>query len=210
MNSSFVVMIGKSSLNPSRDNLEKLCRHLYKVCLKKLKLNKMYSYRVGHLIFGIWIGYKKKTYRYVFKSMVLLERWTFPLKNESQHHSNDCHGWPYRVPYSNNPISYFQMKPLSTSEAMSISKIVSFGAQKIQTSLLRSRCTHNEWLFGVNYGTVASLGHFSSKMGKWPPLRSMASLTVPCSTNFCFKKLRRMSWTIFGFNSTRPLATQPT
>ena len=57
---------------------------------------------------------------------------------------------------------------------------------------------------------VASLGHFSSKMSKEPPLRSMASVTVSCSTNFCFQKLKRMTWTTFGFNRTEPLATQPT
>ena len=33
--------------------------------------------------------------------------------------------------------SSFQIKPSSTSEAMSINKIVAFGAQKIQTSLLK-------------------------------------------------------------------------
>ena len=60
---------------------------------------------------------------------------------------------------------------------MSISKIVAFGAQKIQTSSLRSRSTHNERLFGADFGTVASLGHFSSKMSKEPPLWSMASVT---------------------------------
>ena len=48
------------------------------------------------------------------------------------------------VPHSISPISSFQMKPTSTSEAMLISKIVAFVAQKIQTSSLRSRCTHNK------------------------------------------------------------------
>ena len=78
--------------------------------------------------------------------------------------------------------SSFQMKPISTSEAMSISKIIAFGAQKIQTLSLRSRCTH-EWQFGADFGTVASLGHFSSKMSKEPTLRWMASATRPCLTN---------------------------
>ena len=31
---------------------------------------------------------------------------------------------------------------------------------------------------GADFGTVASLGHFSSKMRKEPPLRPMASVTV--------------------------------
>ena len=31
-------------------------------------------------------------------------------------------------------------------------------------SSLSSLCTHNEWLFGADFGTVASLGHVSSKM----------------------------------------------
>ena len=38
----------------------------------------------------------------------------------------------------------------------------------------------------------------------------MASVTVLCSTNFCFQKLKRMTWTTFGFNRTGPLVTQPT
>ena len=29
----------------------------------------------------------------------------------------------------------------------------------------------------------------------------MASVTVPCSTNFCFQKLKRMTWTTFCFNA---------
>ena len=99
--------------------------------------------------------------------------------------------------------SSFQMKPISTSEAMSINKIVPSEAQKIQTSSLRSRCNHKEWLFGADFGTVASLGHSFSKMSKESPLWSMASVTVPCSTDFCFQKLKRMIWTTFGFNTPR-------
>ena len=44
-----------------------------------------------------------------------------------------------RLNLSINQISSFQMKPISTSEAMSMSKIVAFGPQKIQTSLLRTK-----------------------------------------------------------------------
>ena len=47
---------------------------------------------------------------------------------------------------------------------------------------------------------MASLGHFSSKMSKEPPLRLMRSVTVTCSTNFCFHKLKRMTWTIFDMS----------
>ena len=93
------------------------------------------------------------------------------------------------VPHSSNPFSSFQMKAISTSEAMSISKIIAFGAQRIQTSSMRSQSTHNEWLFGADFGTVASSGHFSSKMKKEPLLWSMASVIVTYSTNFCFQKL---------------------
>ena len=113
------------------------------------------------------------------------------------------------VPHSINPISSLQMKPISTSEAISISTIAAFGAQKIHTSL-RSQCTHNELLLGADCGTVASLGHFSSKRVKESTLRSMASVTVPCSTDFCFQKLKRKTWTTFGFNRTVPLDTEPT
>ena len=53
---------------------------------------------------------------------------------------------------------------------------------------------------------MALLGHFSFKVIKEPPLRSMASVTVPRSTNFCFQTLKRMTWTTFGFNRTAQLA----
>ena len=114
------------------------------------------------------------------------------------------------VPHSINPIFQIICDCLDKRSIRKISKIVAFGPQKIQTSWLRSRYTRNEWLFGAHFGTVASLGHFSLKMSKEPPLRSIASVTMPCSTNFCFRKLKRMTWTTFGFNRTGPLATQPT
>ena len=97
------------------------------------------------------------------------------------------------VPHSINPIFQYIFDCLGK---MSISKIGAFGGQKIQTSSLRSRCTHNEWQFGADFITVASLGHFSSKMSKEPPLQSMASVTVQCSTNFCFQKQPEMYWKI--------------
>ena len=65
---------------------------------------------------------------------------------------------------------------------------------------------HQQRVAGADFGTVTSLGHFSSKMSKEPPLRSMMSITVPCSTNFFSQKLKRMKW-IFGVNGTGPLAT---
>ena len=49
------------------------------------------------------------------------------------------------------------------------------------------------------------MGYFSLKMSKDPPLRSMASVTVPCSANFCFQKLKKIIWTTFGFNRMGPL-----
>ena len=47
---------------------------------------------------------------------------------------------------------------------------------------------------------MASLGHFSLKMSKEPLLQSMASVSVSCSMNFCFQKIKRMIWTTFSFN----------
>ena len=114
------------------------------------------------------------------------------------------------VPHSINPIFQYIFDCLGKRSIRTISKIVAFGVREIQTSSLTSQCTHNKWLFGADFGTMASLGHFSSKMSKELPLRSMASVTVSCSTNFCFQKLKRMLWTTFGFNRTGPLATQPT
>ena len=114
------------------------------------------------------------------------------------------------VLHSINPIFQYIFDYLCKRSIRSINKIVAFGAQKIQITSLRSGYTHNEWLFGADFGTVALLDHFSSLMSKEPPLRSMASVTVPCSTNFSFEKLKRMTWTTFGFNRTGPLAIQPT
>ena len=103
------------------------------------------------------------------------------------------------VPNLINRIFQYIFDCLGKRSIMSISKIVAFGAQKIQSSSLRSCCSHNEWLFGADFGTVTSLGHISTEMSKELPLRSMASVTVPCSTNFRFQKLKRMTWTTFGF-----------
>ena len=108
-----------------------------------------------------------------------------------------------REPHSINSIFPYIFDCLGKRSIMSISKIVAFGAQKIKTSSLRSRYTHNEWL-GADFGTVASSGHFSSKIRNKPPLTSMASVTVPWSTNSCLQKLKRMTWTTFGFNRTGP------
>ena len=122
------------------------------------------------------------------------------------------------VPHSINPIFEYifnclgkrPIRSISKRSIRSISKIGAFGSLKIQTLSLRSHCTHNEWLFCADFGRVTLVGHFSSKMSKEPPLRSMASITVSGSTNFCFQKLKRMTWTTFGSNRTEPLATQPT
>ena len=69
---------------------------------------------------------------------------------------------------------------------------------------------HPQRVAGKDFGTVASLGHFSAKMSKVSSLRSMASVTVPFSKNFCLQKLKRMTWTTFGFNRAGLFATQPT
>ena len=60
---------------------------------------------------------------------------------------------------------------------------------------------HPQRVTGADFDAVASLGYFSSKMSKETLLRSMESVTVPCSTNFNFQKLKRMTWTIIGFNN---------
>ena len=84
----------------------------------------------------------------------------------------------------------------------------SWGSQN--PNVIIEKSMHPKWVTGADFGTVALLGHFSSKMSKEPPLLSMASNTVPWSTNFCFQKLKRMTWTTFVFNTTGPLAIQPT
>ena len=140
-------------------------------------------YRVSHLTFGIWIGYKKKNLWIFFQKYVFI-RQIEPFHLRMKHIIQRTATAGLTVPHSIHPIFQYIFDCLGKR---SISKIVAFGAQKIQTSLLRSRCTHNEWLFGADFGTMASLGHFSSKMSKEPPLRSMVSVTVPCE--FLFLKI---------------------
>ena len=81
-----------------------------------------------------------------------------------------------------NPIFQYIFDCLGKRSIRSISKIVAFGAQKIETSPLRSRWTHNEWLIGSDFGTVSSLGYFSLKM----------------------RKLKKLTWTTFDFNRMGP------
>ena len=175
----------------------------------KWKFNSQ-KYRMGHLTFRIWISYKKKNL------WIFFQKYGFIRKIEPSHlrmKHNIIEMTPtasLTVPHSIYPIFQYIFDCLGKRSISSISKIIAIGDQKIQTSSLRSRYTHNEWLFCVNFGAVASLGHCSSKMSKEPSLRSMASVTVPCSTNFCFQNLKRMSWTTFGINRTGPLTTQPT
>ena len=86
------------------------------------------------------------------------------------------------VPHSTNPIFQNIIDCLGKRPIRLIrwiSKIVAFGAQKIQTSSLRSRCIHNEWLFGADCGTVASLGHFFRKWARSRPYSQWRAL--PCN-----------------------------
>ena len=162
-----------------------------------------------HLTFGIWIGYEKNLWIFFQKYGFIgkIEPFHLRMKNNIIQMAAMA---GLTILHLINPIFQYIFDFLGKRSIRSIRKSVAFGAQEIQTSSLRSRCTQNEWLFGADFGTVASLGHFSSKMNKELPLRSMASITVPCLTNFCFQKLNRMIWTTFGFNKTVPLATQPT
>ena len=62
-----------------------------------------------------------------FKSMVLLVR-----LNETQHHSNDCHGWPYSTPLDQTNFSvHFRLFPISKFghhiyETLNFSKILTY------------------------------------------------------------------------------------
>ena len=49
----------------------------------------------------------------------------------------------------------FQMKLILILAGMPTSKIVAFAAQKTRTHILKSRCTQNESLFGVDFGPEA-------------------------------------------------------
>ncbi len=52
------------------------------------------------------------------------------------------------------------MKLISISAGMLTSKIAAFGAQKTRTHSKKSRCIHNESLFGADFGREASLDPF--------------------------------------------------
>ena len=119
--------------------------------------NEFKTYRVGHLTFGIWIGYKKKLWIFLQKFGFIIKIEPFHLRmkhNIIQMTATDG----LTVPYSIKPIFQYTFDCLGKR----------------------------------------SLGYFSSKMSKMSPLRSMASVTMPRSTNFCFRKLKRMTWTTFG------------
>ena len=51
--------------------------------------------------------------------------------------------------------SSFQMKLILILTSMYASKIVAFGVKKIHTNTLKSRCTQNEALFGVDFSPEA-------------------------------------------------------
>ena len=78
-------------------------------------------YRVGHLTFWIWIGYKKKLMDIFSKVWFYEKDWTFPFKNETQHHSNDCHGRPYSTPFDQPNFSvHFRLFLLQSHEVYSL------------------------------------------------------------------------------------------
>ena len=96
------------------------------------------------------------------------------------------------VPHLINPIFQYIFDCLGKRSIRPISKIIAFGAQKIQTSWLRSRCIHNDWLFGADFGTVASLGHF---FRKWPRNRRYGQwLAFPCHAQRIFVSKNWRGW----------------
>ena len=56
-------------------------------------------------------------------------------------------------------------------------------------------------IFWCGFWYGGTIGPFFFKNEQGTAVRSMASVTVPCSTNFCSQKLKRKTWTTFGFNS---------
>ena len=66
---------------------------------RKVRETLEWIYRMGHLTFGIWIGYKKKLIDMFSKLWFYYKDWTFLFKNETQHLLNDYHGWSYSTPF---------------------------------------------------------------------------------------------------------------
>ena len=79
------------------------------------------------------------------------------------------------VPHSINLISQYIFDCLGKRSIRLISKIIAFGAQKIQTSSFRSRCTHNEWLVRIlvrwhNWAIFLRKWARSRRYGQWRAL----------------------------------------
>ena len=96
--------------------------------------------------------------------------WTFLFKNETKHIPNDCHGW-HQPNFSVNFRLFGQ----------------NFNKVNKQNCRIWGSESHNEWLFDVDFGTVASLGHFSSKMSsQW--------LALPCHAQRIFVSKNWREW----------------
>ena len=119
-----------------------------------------------------------------------------------EHHSNDCHGWPYSTTFDQPNFSeHFRLfgQKVNKANKQNCRICGSENPNLIIEKPMHPRVT--VWC-GFWYGGIIGAFFFENV--------SMASVTVPCSTNFCFLKLRRMTWTTFGFNKmVGPLASQP-
>ena len=77
-------------------------------------------------------------------------------------------------------------KHISGWMALLTSKIAEFEVKAIHSKFNNCQGIQKNWLFGMVYGLVASLVHFSSKMMQEPKLLSMEFVTEPWLINFCF------------------------
>ena len=76
----------------------------------------VHKYRVGHLTFGCLIGDKRNLLIFFQKDGFIRNIDLFHLR--MKHIIQMAATADFSVPHSINPISNFQMKPISTSEAM--------------------------------------------------------------------------------------------
>ena len=139
------------------------------------------KYRVGHLTFGIWIGYKSNLW--IFFQKYSLIRKIEPVHLRMKHNIIKMTATAgLTVPHSINPIFQYIFDCLGKR---SISKIVTFGAQKIQTSSLRSRLVR----------ILVRWHHWAIFLRKWARSRRYCQWrALPCHARRIFVSKNWRGW----------------